>query len=217
MLTKSARELFQTGVARLNEFCVVNSLPTPLYMHHHEIPDTPEGRSLWLILSRPSRFTKHRLTGFYEPKQHLILVNLKTVAKPVPRPRPRNWSYPGYKSDRTAVGVVCHEGGHYIQDMLHHRCDLSSWNHKVDEDWRELLRSCSKQVSSYEPIPDEAFAETMRLFILNPEMLRLGIPQRYDFICELGLVPSEMRSYQEVLDGNPYYIQAAENWFECKR
>lgn len=217
MLTKTARELFQDGVARLNEFCVVNSLPTPHYMHHHDIPDTPDGRMLWLKLSRPSPFVKFRLTGFYEPKQRLILVNLDAVAKPALRPTGRTWSYPGYKTDRTAMGVVCHEGGHYVQDMLRHSEGRLSWNAQLDKEWRELLSSCRKRVTSYEPIPDEAFAETMRLFILNPEMLRLGIPQRYGFISKLGLVPSEMRPYQEVLDGNAYYIQAAEKWFARKK
>ncbi len=73
----------------------------------------------------------------------------------------------------------------------------------------------SKVITSYEPNLHESFAETSRLFILNPDLLEQGSPERFKFLTNVGLKTSETRDFRQVLD-HPDYIQAAENWIRKK-
>jgi len=69
-------------------------------------------------------------------------------------------------------------------------------------------------VSSYEPNPSEAFAEAMKLFILNPDLLRAGRPLRYRFVTEvLSFRPVHDLSWREVLrHAHPKFFTAADQW-----
>jgi hypothetical protein len=127
----------------------------------------------------------------------------------------RNWSFPGYKVDRTAVGIVAHEVGHHLERYLQNKKVLRQ-EHR--EEWFNLIHSVKKQVSGYEPVPAEAWAETMRLFILNPDLLKQGIYPRYEFVVRVtNLIPSDRRTYKEVLNNHPVYCAAAERWIAAKR
>lgn len=60
-------------------------------------------------------------------------------------------------------------------------------------------------------MPDEAGAESLRLFILNPDLLYRAIPKRYEFICGLGLKPIERlmrKGYKKVLQNEAYFAAA---------
>jgi hypothetical protein len=147
-------------------------------------------------------------TGFYHNGR--VYVNVPVTAAPAFVQSGMRWSLPGYKVDRTACGVVAHETGHYVEHKLQQLGRLQPAVHGAQ--WRDVVNSGGKQVSGYEPVPSEAWAESMRLFILNPELLRAGIPARYEFICTLGLRPLKRGTWQHVLGGNKPYIEAATRW-----
>lgn len=108
-------------------------------------------------------------------------MNSAACAKPASGRSPRQRSFPGYTSDRTVIGVVCHEIGHHV-DEVERVSDTS--------DWANAIRGA--KVSSYEPYPNEAFAESVRLYILNPALLQVVAPKRYSLLGEiLGVVEHE--------------------------
>ena len=151
-----------------------------------------------------------RYTGLYY-RGH-IFVNVPVTALPVQTPVVRSWSWPGWKTDRTAVGVLAHEVGHYLA----HATACRTGSYHVDlRRWRGCLATnCKKPVSGYEPTADEAWAETMKLFILNPALLKAAIPWRYAFVLGCGFEPLPdrvKRGWRKVL-GNSAYVTAAERW-----
>lgn len=110
--------------------------------------------------------------GVYLPRLQQIMVNSAACANPA-RGTPRQFSFPGYSVDRTPVGVLAHEIGHYV-DHVHGYVSNSP-------DWQNAIRG--SKVSSYEPNASESFAESMRLYILNPELLRAIAPRRHEFMA----------------------------------
>lgn len=85
------------------------------------------------------------------------------------------WSYPGYTVDRTPYGVIQHELGHHADRLLGKRkgpyySEFSSWMRKlVDE----------AQITKYCPNDAEWFAEMFRMFVTNPDLLRLLRPRTH--------------------------------------
>lgn len=118
----------------------------------------------------------------------------------------RGWSYPGYKADRTVHGVLAHEVGHYIwmlrvADFAQRRLE---WNLLIDR---------SQDVSGLKDGEEDRFAETMRLYILNPTLLRDAVMSRWEFLQRtLQLQPSVTRHWKDVLAGSPPHQKAAERW-----
>jgi hypothetical protein len=103
--------------------------------------------------------------------------------------------------------VVAHETGHYLTDRQ--RANLPDWR-------RWLAQNPVKHVSGYRPTIEEALAETLRLFILNPDLLRRAVPWRYEFcITTMGLKPSVRKGWRAVLN-NANYEPAAERWIGAK-
>lgn len=139
--------------------------------------------------------------GLYYPKSKKIVVYLPSCAG-IARTK-RQWSWMGYKVNRTPQGVVAHEFGHYVDDIL-------GWpSHKLSKEFR------LKKVSGYEPNKEESFAESMKLFITNPDFLKRAFPLRYDFLTKkLGLKPLDIGSYDQVLElynAPERFIKAATN------
>ena len=79
--------------------------------------------------------------------------------------------WPGYLVDDTALGVLAHEVGHYVWH----------WLQLKTEPWRECLRG-DKCIGEFETDSEEAWAETLRLFILNPALLKAGLPRRWQWL-----------------------------------
>lgn len=142
------------------------------------------------------------LYGFYRDAK--IHVNVKKSLVPVKTPG-FSWTYPGYKADLTAYGIVAHETGHYIADY-----QQMGFSRKMGT----CLIGSEPPVSSYAPNEDEDFAEAIKLFITNPDLLQCGRPERYHYLVDaLGLVPIVERPWREVLSkAHPRLIAAAENW-----
>lgn len=193
-------ELYRVGVEYARLFLDVNDIKHPTFVTFEETEKYPK-LAVVLSLAKQNPLVGG-LTAFY--RLGCVCVNVPVTALPVKHPQYRSWSYPGWKTDRTAVGVVAHEVGHYVEEHLRFAGKLDY----AGNAWREIIRG--KKVSGYEPKPSEAWAESMRLFILNPKLLRAAIPRRYEFISQL-LRPSETRSWKRVLD-NPDYVQAGERW-----
>lgn len=180
------QRLFNMGTARVIRFCSLNNIVIPKMLLGYV-----DGN-----------------TGMYFPGEDKLIVDLGMTALEATNPAHMRWSWPGWKTDRTACGVVAHETGHHVEYVL---AKAKRYHRGL---WRTAMKG--KRVSGYEPYPHEAFAETMRVFILNPELLQLSIPNRYDYIVNvLGLKPSETRSWKEVIE-NENYFPAAEKWIAAK-
>ncbi len=182
--------LFTLGCSLVQEFLTLNNI---------KIPE---------ISLKPLYYSDMRNTGIYRPNKELqhIFVNLDVTAWPVSKPGQMRWSHPGWKTDRTAYGVVAHETGHHVEYML-----ARAKTFKLKQ-WKEAAYLDKKKVTSYEPNYAEAFAESMRVFICNSELLRYGIPARYKYITEvLGLKPIIADDYKDVIS-NENYFKAADKW-----
>lgn len=134
---------------------------------------------------------------------HGIEINLNKCKQPVAVPG-FSWSFTGYKADITPAGVLAHEIGHYIDWSV-------NWSYGKTMNWKK-----SKAVSSYEPNDQESFAETMRLFILNPDLLKQGSPDRYQYLTKfLKFKPVISDTWEEVLiKAHPKFKSAAQNWIK---
>ena len=206
-------QLYQRGVKLAKRFCDVNKIPHPIFITYDELShafvstqETADAiRFARKVMPNAALVGAH--TGLYS--RGVIFVNVAVTALPVQQPGMRRWSWPGWKTDRTAVGVVAHELGHYVEECLRSR-DERWWGRSPE--WDSILKQHKKQVSSYEPKQWEAWAETMRLFILNPHLLKFALPHRFQFIKDqCSLKPSEPRGWNTVL-ANKNYFAAAERW-----
>lgn len=141
---------------------------------------------------------KRGACGYYTYRNKTIHICLKKCAREVTTPTGWGWSHHGYFSDREPAGVVCHEFGHYLHHIL--------TNNK-------MKLTAKGRITSYEPNYYERFAETIKLFMLNPDLLKQYNPARYKEITSLGIVPVITTDWKTTLgkDINPKFIAAAEN------
>lgn len=129
-----------------------------------------------------------------------IYINMKKAKTPVKTPG-FSWSYTGYKADLTPAGIIAHEFGHFLEMIAFNHTNMP--NTKIEA-----------RVSSYEPNEAESWAEAMKLFILNPDLLKQGRPIRYNIISQ-HFTPVITDAWQIVL-GNAHekIIDAAQNWIK---
>ena len=175
MTTK--QDLYWQGRKLCEKFCEENDIEDPDYT---------------IVSNR----TRNGNSGRYIIHSMELIVWVENCAAPVTNPGNRRWSYPGYKTDRTPYGVICHELGHHVWcDMVGHP--------EMQRMWAAKARA-TKKVSSYEPSKEESFAETMRLFLTNPDLLRRAFYPRWEYLTAgLELIPAETRDYLEVLADAP--------------
>ena len=107
--------------------------------------------------------------GFYNSRNKTIYVCIEKCSYEVNNPGYR-WSHRHYFADREPCGVVCHEFGHYLHHILTN-C--------------KLVLPRERKITSYEPNNNERFAETIKLFMLNPDLLKQYDPRRYDVIVNV--------------------------------
>jgi hypothetical protein len=146
---------------------------------------------------------KLNANGMYYWGKHRLLYNIKRCRTPINVPG-FAWSYTGYKSDMTVAGVLAHEFGHYIDDI-----------HKNPSKRIKKAIGTESCVTSYEPNLYEIFAEAFRVFVLNPNLLQIGRPRRYNYFIELGLKPVVLDDWEYVLgNAHPKIISAAKSWLK---
>lgn len=182
---------FHEAVDLCRAFLTLNALSHPEYLG---LPPPVRGR--W----------KDR--GLYVPahgdEPARVYVDVVKSVVPVRNPG-HSWSFPGNKADLTAVGVVAHETGHHVHQLLGYR-----------QAWRAAAAMFPREppVSGYEPHLGEAIAEALRLFVLNPELLHEGRPFRWAFVTDvLGLRPLHSLPWQQVLvHAHPRLIAACAGW-----
>ena len=207
------QDLYAIGAQAAQEFLVVQTADSLVgLLKFHTYQEVADGavkgrqaeffkRAVRLGLSGPA---KGRYTGLYYMGR--AFVNVPVTALPVQKPQMRNWSWPGWKTDRTCVGVCAHETGHLLVHAL--TLNMRAWG-------EELKRQPKKPISGYAPTAEEQFAETTRLFITNPDLLRKAVPWRYEWLTEVsGLKPVQRllrKGWRKVL-GNSAYDAAAERW-----
>lgn len=179
-------ELFEKGLQRVTDICLLNKIAVPI-----------------IVQRRAPHY------GFYSPRKKTICIGVKRCLPPVKTPG-FSWSYPGYKADLTPIGVLCHEFGRYLYDVL--SLESARWNRIVDEE---------HEVSGYESAfigrgdrYNEGMAEAIKLFCTNPDLLRIGRPLRHKYIIERLQHPC-IKPWTEVLgNAHPQILHAAENWIQ---
>lgn len=149
----SKAELLQRGQELVTAFCALNGLPAP-GLEQVDADDWQFG-----------------VCAYYRPSTTRICVTkcsaIGTVA--------RQWSYPGYTVDRTPYGVLAHELGHHV-DVLKSEIKRAYFG-----DFSVTLMKASGEaaITSYSPNPAEWFAEMFRVFVTNPDLLRLLRPRTH--------------------------------------
>lgn len=191
MPTVTKNELFERGIELAIDFAREN------------------GRSLPIVRDDPRLASTGLYSHVGRGRNARISVNVAHTAFLVNNPTVRRQSRPGWKTDRTATGVVQHELGHHMWYCA------SREAHTV---WRDLIRTSHRdlRVSGYEPNVEEAFAETFRLFVLNPRLLKAALPHRYGCLTDaFDLKPTEFRHWRNVLPAT--FHGRALQWVERSR
>lgn len=126
--------------------------------------------------------------------------------KRVKSPNGNFWQAPGFAEDFTPYGTFCHEVGHHADYTLHPKA-YSAQNGFEDVVLHE------EDVSRIEHSVTEAFAEAIRLFITNPNLLREGRPERFEYLTKMGLKPLHDAPWRTVLSKAGKRVNsAAEAW-----
>lgn len=196
MPTISKQALFEEGVAIARAIIKDNRLTAV------PIRDAPRLRSTGL-------YTHYSGYDDLYPKRALIQVNVAYTAWQVTNPTVRRQSRPGWKTDRTAKGVVLHELGHHVWYSRADKCHAA---------WRKVIRQShpSARVSGYEPCVEESFAESFRLYALNPSLLKAALPARYHCIRDVfKITPPTRQRWATILP--PEFHGRAKAWIAAQQ
>lgn len=150
--------------------------------------------------------------GWYDFSREILYVNVKKSRPPTKTPG-FSWSFPCSKVDLTACGITAHEYGHHVHHILNKTNKISQ---KDLFSSLKKIKRLEKKITNYEPNLSEMFAETMRLFILNPDLLEKACPNRWNFIAnELNLTPVHQKKWEYVLkNAHEKILQANYKWIE---
>lgn len=149
-------QLLELGKVRMSKFCKLNGIDPPMVT---EVP-----KSEWWFDA----------CAYYRPDQGIVICT-ELCAKSGGEERTRNWNWPGNTTDRTPYGVIAHELGHHVDRLS------GNTKYAYASDFSELIKEKSGEapLTSYAPNPAEWFAEHFRLFVTNPDFLRLVRPKTY--------------------------------------
>lgn len=175
-------QMLEGGVALMARFCEANGLAPPTVATH------------------PKAAWRFPVCAYYRPTQIEICQDLCAAIGTAGM----SWSCPGYTVDRTPYGVIQHELGHHV-DVLH-----SVRKNRYRGDFSINLRKETGEapVSSYCPDDGEWFAEIFRVFVTNPDLLRLIRPATYEQLRS-RFTPVVTEPWESVLAGAPDRTRAA--------
>lgn len=166
-------DMFNAGQALIRRFCERNDIVVPT------IANDPEP-------------TRYGTCAFY--RAGVITIWIPACAS-IGRGG-RAWSYPGHTVDRTPYGVLAHELGHHL-DGAH---GAAPSREGYGPDWRDFTRE--KPLTGYCDNDNEWFAEMFRLYVTNPDLLRLERPKTFAMMARRWK-PAETRTWEHVLRDAP--------------
>lgn len=179
--TESKHHLLAKGIELIQEFAEANHIAHPSIIINTGIGDDYYG---FIHLG------------------NVIRINMKTCRSAVRNPG-YDWTFPGYVTDFTPYGILAHEFGHYISDIL-------------GKDFRKNFINLQRHESNVSLMDDkdvdERMAEAARLFITNPDLLKKGRPMRYGFFADYYSPIIKNRWTTILKNAHPKILQAAENW-----
>lgn len=120
------------------------------------------------------------------------------------------WSWPGYVVDRTPFGVLAHELGHHVDQTKYHGVPRGQFS-----SWIRLKSAHEPPITTYAPDDTEWFAEMFRLFVTNPQLLKLIRPKTYHLMRLRWKVLH--RRWQDLLAASPRHLNAAQNKINAAR
>jgi hypothetical protein len=176
------------GVDHMQSFCAVNALAVP------EV--NARSRDDWHVDA----------CAYYRPVKIEICPEACAAIGSVGRA----WSFPGYSVDRTPFGVIAHELGHHADHSRSERRGPYFGDYSI----KMRAASSEQPLTSYCPNDAEWFAEMFRLFVTNPDLLRLIRPTTFELIAA-DFLPSITAGWDVVLQGAPARtIEAAKRKIE---
>lgn len=183
MKAPSKLSLLVRGTELLTEFCKFNGIKVP---------------QITVVLSKEWRVSA---CAYYRDNE--IRICVERCAHP--GTTNRAWSWPGYTVDRTPFGVIQHELGHHV-DVLKSKVAGPYFG-----DFGRIVRneSAEKPITGYCPNDAEWFAEIFRVFVTNPDLLRLIRPHAYRKLSALFVLPVYMTWRQRLRGAPARTIQAA--------
>lgn len=180
---ESKEQLLYRGLQLMESFCDLNGIKIPNVFINSGLGSTCYG-------------------VFYY--RNTIHINMK-LCRPAVKTPGYDWTFPGYIQDLSPYGILAHELGHYISDILGKKFRKSFVNIKRFE---ENVTSSDNQGL------DEKMAEAARLFITNPDLLKRGRPMRYEIFAN-HYQPVIKNRWKTVLKhAHPKIHSAAERWIE---
>ncbi len=134
---------------------------------------------------------KPNSTAYYDKYKETIHINLEKCKKPELN-FSQNYNFPGWRFDSTILGVLGKQCGYHLDNILNEP--------SVGKTWCSIIESSIfKKEESY--LND--FSECVRLLITNPELLKRGRPQKWNyFVKYLNIRPVFELSWEYVLQNS---------------
>lgn len=171
------QELLARGEALMRAFCALNELEVP------RLDIVPKGD--WEF---PDACAYYRAPYIKLCVERCAAIGVAGMA----------WSFPGYSVDRTPFGVVAHELGHHVDRVRSGRTQGYRGTFST-----QLRKSSGEErLTSYCPNDAEWFAEMFRLFVTNPNLLKIVRPKTYALIREL-YTPAVTGTWEDVMADAP--------------
>lgn len=171
--------LTQQGIDLIHRFCDINKLRRPA-IHIPKQQDKNEVYRMYYNLNACAFFLSPDLYGVEDLKRKEVrrfwgvFIMPDKCGVPARGNSQRMISWPGGITDRTPYGVCAHELGHYL-DWLHKSSSGGKW---LCAGLKRI--SGEKAITGYGKENDsEWFAESVRLFVTNPALMKLLRPRTY--------------------------------------
>lgn len=167
-MSAQKEELLASGIKLMDRWCLLNKIIPPEVLVEREGPPT------------------YGVCAYYRDNVIHIWVNsCAAIGK-----AGRQWSYPGYSTDRTPYGVIAHELAHHVDDAR------GAAGGTYGRAWS--IAAGERPLTSYCPNANEWFAEMFRLFVTNPDLLRRLRPKTHELMAAQWKTAEE-RLWPEVL------------------
>lgn len=172
--------LADLGILLANKFCVVNEIRLPT-MNIYRSKDNKMAKAIKAVGT----------CGYYRSNNIHVAVPHCAYNNP-------NYSWPAFISDRTPYGVIQHELGHHVDEVM---SGVNIYRHPPGNFFSDRIRqeSGEKPITSYSPNTQEWFAEIFRLFVTNPLLLERIRPLAYAALI-VHFKPAVSLHYVNVLD-----------------